>query len=160
MELKESLDLFVERFFDNVLKMEKYNELISETFEHIRESHPELYAKFHTEIEEMLDCIYYEMVETVIANIRRKDNIKGIKWSYEDIKNIVESKKLREKYHDFECLEFWYLTNKMYALHANPARPTDFYIELAEDIIANDGFDTSKEIKDLFNGLKGGHNHD
>jgi hypothetical protein len=153
--LKESLDTFIERFYNNIPKMEKFNASLTEALEKLRNSDYETVAEFEKFLEHMLDCIYYEMVEEVIGMLNRKDGIKGIKWSYDDARSVIEKHQLKEKHGNFDCLVFWYALNKMHAVHYSPTRSAEFFIELAADEIAEFEDILEAEIKHKFGMAKG-----
>jgi hypothetical protein len=155
MTIKESLDTFVERYFDNVAKMEAYNDLLAKILEHVRAHHPDLYESFEKELNEMLDGIYYDMVEAVILSLHRKDNIHGIKWSLEDARNVIAKHNLHEKIEDLNDLEFWFVLNKEYATHGIMGRPTDLIIDLAVEEICDSHGKMVHAIKEMYECLKG-----
>jgi rubrerythrin len=155
MEINEKLNLFVERYFDNIAKMEEYNHLISEIITDEEKHNPTLVHMFHEKIDKMLDCIYYEMVEEVILHLHRADGIEGTKWSFEDVESVMEDYRLSDHFKDhIKKLEFWYLMNKVHAIHFNPNRHLDFYLDIAKEILESENDCISEEIKKKFNRIK------
>jgi hypothetical protein len=129
--MKEKLDKFVERYFDNVVQMETYNELVAKVLESVKRFDPNLYSHFHEEIDKMLDHIYYDMVEDVLNPIHNRDGSYGPKWDYETVKSVIHENHLKDEIEDFDCLIFWYVMNKEYATHSNKERPVEYFIDTA-----------------------------
>jgi hypothetical protein len=142
--IKEKIETFVERYFDNVYKMGEYNTLIAELLEKVREAHPELIQEFEGKLEKMLDCIYYDMVEEVIKSLKVYDGVAAMKWDLEATNGVADRYGVPGRVHDYNKLVFWYEMNKLHAKHPN--KGIDFYIELATD---NLNYETPHIIRDI-----------
>jgi hypothetical protein len=150
---KEVLDTFVERFYDNVSKMEAYNNLFFESLEIVKSYESASYTKIKDEIHKMLDGIHYEMVEEVLEHFENRDGTHGPKWSYEEIRDVVEKHDLKNKIENFDCLIFWYLMNKKYCIHSSSDRSLAFYLDIVEDeLVAYGNEKFEKAIKEKFHG--------
>jgi hypothetical protein len=142
--IKEKIETFVERYFDNVYKMGEYNTLVAELLEKLKEAHPEVFKEFEDKIDLMLDCIYYDMVEEVIHSLKTHDGSHPMKWGLETTEDVAVKYNADNRIHEYNKLVFWYEMNKLHAKHPN--KPLDFYIEIAID---NLNYETPHIIHDI-----------
>jgi hypothetical protein len=142
--IKEKIETFVERYFDNVYKMGEYNTLVAELLEKVRAAHPDLINEFEDKLEKMLDCIYYDMVEEVIHHLKTPEGVAGMKWDLSATDGVADRFAVPTRVENYNKLVFWYEMNKLHAKHIN--KPLDFYVELAVD---NLNYETPHIIHDI-----------
>lgn len=155
MKIKKHIDNFFSKYSANQEKLEKFSEFMEEFFAEMPEEYYDVKEAFEEELEEVVNEIDEDMIKTIVENLKFKDGkVSGEKWSKEETINYFKQydvkSRIQELGKDPDELYFYFSMNYVYAVHNDPNRTINGYINLAIDEITNKNLCISHLIKKIF----------
>jgi len=124
--------------------LEQLKTFISDSFDRLKETMPELYSEMECELYEHVYGEHFTKwkYEKAVAELVNQDGSKGAHWTYQQIIDYAKSKDLA--FQKFNTYDFAYVMNIMFSdYHGVVGDGTDMYFKLAkaflEDVDAPEG---------------------
>lgn len=125
-------------------KGEHDSDLVEWGFEALERSNPKVYREIMEKMEHRAYSITKEQAEAIVRNMRPR----GQAWSFEEVKNLVTTKGVTDRWVDWYLVmnmvcNDYYNTAKTYGLQ----NENDFYFSLAKDFIEDPDAEPHKVAK-------------
>jgi hypothetical protein len=145
----------VNKHTDHPEKMEELALFIHNFFENMDDEYHDVKEAFEEELEDLTSEIDEEMIVAILDNLKKKDGTRvGIRWTKEEIDMFCHQYDIKGKMEalkkEYDHLMFWFAMNYVHAVHNNPNRTLNGYIDLAIDEIANKNICVKELIKKIF----------
>jgi glutamyl/glutaminyl-tRNA synthetase len=153
--ISENIHHYLMKHHDNAEKMEEFSEFIETFFCDMEEEYAEVKSGFYSELEDFTEELDEEMIHALVEKFKRKDGtVSGIKWTMEDIENVVKQYEVKSKFEGTgktcDLMKFWVAMNYVYAVHYSINRTINGYIDLAIDEYTNKNICFDKLLKKIF----------
>jgi hypothetical protein len=153
--INDSIHHYLMKHSDNDEKLGEFSKFIDSFFHEIEEDYAEVKAGFYTELEDFTEELDEEMLHEIVEKFKRKDGtISGVKWTLEDVENVMKQYDVKTKLEGTgkhcDPLKFWVSMNYVYATHYSINRTINGYIDLAVDEYANKNICFDALLKKIF----------
>ena len=129
--------------------VEHFIKFIEDFFCDHKDENPEIYEEFQKDLEDHFYDVTPEIAIKAVSKLKRKDGLRGEKWSRDDTNELSKQYKLAEKYPELNPCEFYFAMNYAYAVHYYPSFTIQNFIDIAFDEIHDRNVSIKHKIKEI-----------
>jgi hypothetical protein len=153
--ISENIHHYLLKHSNNEEKIGEFSDFIEAFFCNMEDDYAEVKAGFYSDLEDFTEELDDEMIYSMVEKFKRRDGtISGIKWSLEDIENVIKQYDVKSKIEEHgktcDIMKFWVSMNYVYAVHYSINRTVNGYIDLAIDEYGNKNICFDTLLKKIF----------